>query len=361
MIQSQMKRSDIQNPTSLDPISMSPSPSAKKARKGTRSCLQCQSLFSRLSERSQLGPLPFYSADVHMVHCDPADPARTGRHRKIRCDWPSDDATACRSCSTRAIPCEVQTHMLSASEIVARSSRARIGDLENQVTQLWANVSDLRAKVGCAPTAAAAGQAPTATNSHHDPDFADSDNESSSTISGSGLPPTSPPTHILQLFNNRVLAVDGNAATDAARPSDNGPSSPHKSHTSRRSALRDLMPAKEDMETITASASPWLSLYALCPMINPTRSRGEMLTQYENLQGPDADPVALAALLLSVAITVQQAPSDTSGHASKSIKDPATFIKMVSDTVERHIISDETLSGSLEGVKTSLLFLRLSV
>ena len=251
--------------------------------------------------------------------------------------------------------------MLSASEIVARSSRARIGDLESQVTQLWANVSDLRDKVGCAPTAAAAGQAPTASHPQDNPDYPDSDNESCSTISASGLPPTSPPTHILQLFNNRVLAVDANAATNAARPSENAPSSPHKSNTSRHSALRDLLPAKEDMDNIMASATPWLSLYALCPMINPTRSSHEMLTQYEDLQDPDADPVALAALLLSVAITVQQAPSDTSGHASRSIKDPASYIKLVSDTVERHVISDETLSGSLEGVKTSLLFLRLSV
>lgn len=250
--------------------------------------------------------------------------------------------------------------MLSASEIVARSSRARIGDLESQVTQLWANVSDLRDKVGCAPTAAAAGQAPAASYPQDQPNFPDSDNESCSTISASALPLTSPPTHILQLFNNRVLAVDANAS-NAARPSENAPSSPHKSHTSRHSALRDLLPAKEDMETIMASASPWLSLYALCPMINPTRSTHEMLTQYEDLQDPDADPVALAALLLSAAIAVQQAPSDTSGHASRSIKDPASYIRLISDTVERHVISDETLSGSLEGVKTNLLFLRLSV
>lgn len=253
--------------------------------------------------------------------------------------------------------------MLSASEIVARSSRARIGDLESQVTHLWANVSDLQAKVGCSPNAAGgAAQAPAASHLHQTPDSPDSDNDSSSTFFGSGLPPTSPPTHILQLFNNRVLAVDANAAANPARPSENAPPSPHRSHSSRRSALRSLMPAKEDMEIITASASSWLSLYnALCPMINPIKSSREMLTQYENLQDPDADSVALAALLLSVAITVQQAPNDTSGHASRSIKDPASFIKLVSDTVERHIITDDTLSGSLEGVKTSLLFLRLSV
>ena len=84
-----------------------------------------------------------------------------------------------------------------------------------------------------------------------------------------------------------------------------------------------------------------------------------MLLQYEKLQDPNTDPVVIASLLLSVAITVQQAPGDTAGHAAESIGDAPSFIKNVSDSVERIIISDDAIAGTVEGIEVTLLFLRL--
>jgi len=120
------------------------------------------------------------------------------------------------------------------------------------------------------------------------------------------------------------------------------------------------MPSREDMIAIASHATSWLDLYyALFPMINLTRTSDEMLSQYDKLQVPDADPVALGALLLSAAITVQQTPNVTIGRVARNIRDADLFIKDVSDTVERIIVSDDALAGSLEGIETSLLFLRL--
>ena len=115
------------------------------------------------------------------------------------------------------------------------------------------------------------------------------------------------------------------------------------------------------MLTITTRASPWLSLYrAFFPIINLTETSDEMMLQYDKLQAPNADPVAIAILLLSIAITVQQEPDDTAGHtAGSSIGDADSFIRDVSDTVERVVISDDAMAGNLEGIETTLLFLRL--
>jgi hypothetical protein len=121
-------------------------------------------------------------------------------------------------------------------------------------------------------------------------------------------------------------------------------------------AMRRLIPSREDMLTITAHASSWLSLYnALFPMINLTKPSEEMLAHYDKVQDPNTDPVSIGALLLSVAITVQQAPDDT----IESIGDAFSFIRDVSDSVERAVISDDALAGTLEGIETMLLFLRL--
>lgn len=84
-----------------------------------------------------------------------------------------------------------------------------------------------------------------------------------------------------------------------------------------------------------------------------------MLSQYDKLQNPNADPVAIAALLISVAMTVQEAPNDTTGRAAESIRDASLFVKDVSDSVERIVISEDILAGSLDGIQTTLLFIRL--
>ena len=246
--------------------------------------------------------------------------------------------------------------MMPSSDVIAGTSRARIGHLENDVGGLWSAVRNLEDKLGCVPTKAAPRPQPRwQTEDAGDPrDQSRRDDSDSDSTGASDLSPTTPPTHLLPLFDNGLLGFDGDRS---ASPLGHAPSL-HKAH--RSSALRGLMPSREDMLTIAAYASSWLSLYnALFPVINLTKTSDAMLSQYDKLQDPNADPVAIAALLLSVAITVQQAPDDTAGRAAKSISDASSFIKDVSDSVERIVISDDTLAGNLEGIRTTLLFLRL--
>ena len=283
-----------------------------------------------------------------------------GRQRKIRCAWASEGAETCESCLARGRTCELQVHMMPTADSVTATSRGRIAHLENDVSSLWTVVHNLEAKLGYVPTVTTTRPRPpshteSADGLHEKPSDDDSDSDSNA----SELSPTNPPTHLLQLFDNGLLGSSGYGSS--ANPSHHA-SSLHKAHGI--SALRELMPSREDMLTITAHASSWLSLYnAIFPMINFTKTSDEMLSQYDKLQDPKADPkadpVSIAALLLSVAITVQQAPDDTTGRAAESIRDASSFVKDVSDSVERIVILDDALAGSLEGIETTLLFLRL--
>jgi hypothetical protein len=233
--------------------------------------------------------------------------------------------------------------MMPASDAVRVTSRTRIGHLENDVASLRNAVQSLEMRLGSMPTETSA---PLHLSSEIQTDSKSSDDDSDSIASD--LDPANTPSHLFPLFENGLL---GSHAAKTTIPPD---------HMHRRtSVLRQLMPSREDMLTITSLASTWMALQnGLFPMTSLTKTSAEMLSQYDKLQNPDTDLVDIVALLLSVAITVQKAPDHTAGQ-TKSIKDASIFIKEVSDTVERIFILDDTLSCTLEGIKTTLIFLRL--
>lgn len=222
--------------------------------------------------------------------------------------------------------------------------------LENDISRLWTAVNTLETKVGCVPTKTNLQplcQIEKAGGVHGTPSDDDVD------LNDSDLSPTSPQSHLLQLFDNGILISDGYRSDAPVRPAP----SLHKAQESY--ALRALLPSKEDMVGISAQASSWLYIYnSLFPATNVFSSGEEMLSQYNNLQDLSSSPFAIADLLLSVAITVQQKPNETLANAA-GIKNASLFIKDVSDTVERIIVSHDALAGTLEGIKTSLLFLRM--
>ena len=243
--------------------------------------------------------------------------------------------------------------MISTSETIEGTSRARLGHVESDVADLWAAVRKLEAKLGCMSTEAdPLLESPSPTEESGGPYNTPNDDDSDSIAADLSL--TNPPTHILQLLDNGLLDSNGDGS---AFQSHHTPSL-HKAH--RSSPLRALLPSREDMVTITASASSCLSLYnALFPVMSFAKTSDEMLSQYDKLQDLNADPVAIAALLLSIALIVQQAPNDTAGRVAGSIKDASSFIKDVSDCVELIVISDDILAGTLNGMEMTLLFIRL--
>lgn len=246
--------------------------------------------------------------------------------------------------------------MMPTSVTVGLASRARIARLEQDVSSLWTALHAVEAKFDCAPTGLSPlpFALPQTQASNGSATYDGRPGEASSDSDSSHLSPTNPPTHLLQLFDNGLLGTHSDASNINPRHA----TASHK--VNGVSALRELLPSREDMLTITAHAASWLSLYnSLFPMTSATRSGDAMLSQYDSLKDPDAHPIAVAALLLVVALTVQVVPDKISAGAIKSIKDASSFIKDVSDTVERVIVLDDALAGTLDGIEATLLFLRL--
>jgi hypothetical protein len=162
------------------------------------------------------------------------------------------------------------------------------------------------------------------------------------------------PSHLHQLFENRLIGSTGH---DSPAPSPH----PFSINNSKRShALRRLMPIRDDMLKIACKATSWLSLYkTLFPVSFLLKDGDEMLSQYDKLQQGNPNTVETATFLLSVAITVQQAPEDTAGQAGGNLEDVSAFIEDVADSVDRFLISDNELVGTIEGIETALLFVRL--
>ena len=183
---------------------MSQGPPAKKVLRGTTSCIQCKLLL-------KMQPACWVPALTCSLYC-------TGRHRKIRRVWPSGEAKSCQSCLDRDRACKLQVHMVQTSDAVAATSRVRIGRLESDVSSLWTAVQNLETKLEYVPTEPNSRPSLSSQSENEDgprekPSNSDGDSDSNSR--SSNMSSTNPPTHLIQLFDNRLLGscVHGISAT----------------------------------------------------------------------------------------------------------------------------------------------------
>lgn len=244
----------------------------------------------------------------------------------------------CQTCSARDRTCQIQKHTTSTCETVGLTSRARIRDLENSVDVLWNTVRRLEAKIGDAPTEVPPGPSMES--------FLREDSPEPS--------PNDPPAHLLTLFDNDLLD-----------PHDEASITPPKSTLNYHNALKSsalwaLMPSRQDLLLIAADASKWMTLFnSLFPNTGVSKDGSEMISAYDWLQQLNPDPVAVASVLLSIAITVKQAPQNPTLNTTSGVKGKTLFVTEVSDVVERTVISDDDMLASLEGIACGLLFVRL--
>ncbi|KAG4436831.1 hypothetical protein IFR05_007680 [Cadophora sp. M221] len=250
--------------------------------------------------------------------------------------------------------------MRRTAETASGTSRARLKHLEDEVSSLWNVIRQLQGRLGSGdvgshsnlplPSGSEARrpvESPNDKPSDEDEDF-DSD--------GSGLTTTNTPSHLLNLFDNGLLDSESRGSINASRHH------PNPKHSHNIPSFRNLMPSREVILRIVEYASPWLVAYnALFPQTNILRTGQDLLAQYDKLRSTDADLLQVASLLVAVAMTVQQFPDDFQGDSPDSIRDPAGFIKDVTDLVERVVVNDDVLAGTLDGIGTTLLYLRLQV
>lgn len=238
-----------------------------------------------------------------------------------------------------------------SSEVTGGSSKDRINQLENSLSSLWSVVRDLKTELGHSHDENLQGDLPNS----GDTNLADTDSEVSD------VSPMAAPTHLQQLFNNEFLGTSKDNDYMSHMSPNSGSEKTHSGLTSRaRARLQSLMPPKEDVRAISTLSLAWMSLYnSLFPTASMFTSADEMVSSYDALQLPTANPASVAMLLLSVAITVVQKPPESTVSQLTGIKDTSLYVNHVSRVIEEIIINNDTLAGSIEGIEASLLYIRL--
>jgi len=324
-----------------------PKEGVRRVRRGTRSCQEC-------------------------------------RHRKVKCEWAGDDAPICNNCVARSRTCVAQGPVSPISEAAQQlSSRDRIRQLEDQVGSLWSVVHKLEATNAQHDTTHVSRDEssdrpyymPGQTPSRHDKNEsreamsretldhdtrAASDTEDSEP-DGFNLLPLNQPSHLRQLFDNGLLDAQGSRDASWQTCDYSGYQSASKIYlTLARRQLQEILPPRTDVAAIAGFSFPWMSIYnALFPRIRFMATAEEMLEQYDELCRPNANPMSLANLLISLALSVRQIPEADLKPLVPGIPNVSRFINDVTEIVDRTIASNDTLAATLEGIETSLLFIRL--
>jgi hypothetical protein len=121
--------------------------------------------------------------------------------------------------------------------------------------------------------------------------------------------------------------------------------------------LQGLVASKEDDSFLAPRAAEWVTwANSIAPLVFIARTKDELLLDYDQARGPDAQPTAIAAILLITAMTIHITPQ-RSLHGQLS--DASAYSKSVSDAIETWIVNDDFFAGSLEGIEVCLLFQRL--
>jgi hypothetical protein len=326
----------------------------RRVRKGTRSCQEC-------------------------------------RNRKLKCTWAGDDSTVCNNCVARSRPCVAQGPTLRIYETGPLTTRDRIRQAEGEIKSLWDVVRRLETNTQGGTTHGTSipgssyrtpqefeqhpGHSRTRRASSYPSEgtkptggFAEDGAEESmdtaeSELDEFELSAAHQPTHLRQLFDNDVLGSRHRDDTTwnerdyrSARPA------VEMYLNTARCQLQRLLPSRDDVSAIAGFTFSWMSIYAaMFPRIRMQTTAEEMLAQYDELCSPNANPMSLANMLISLALTILQVPTEEVNSLAPGLRNVSRFVDEVSETVERTITSNDTLGATLDGIETSLLFTRFAI
>ncbi|KAK4554975.1 hypothetical protein LTR86_008123 [Recurvomyces mirabilis] len=108
---------------------------------------------------------------------------------------------------------------------------------------------------------------------------------------------------------------------------------------------------------LVGQAAEWVTwANSIAPLVFIARTKDELMLDWDQVRRFDAQPAAIAAVLLIIAQTIHLMPQN-SPHGQ--LIDASTYSKTVSDAIETYIVNDDFFAGSLEGIEVCLLFQRL--
>lgn len=170
------------------------------------------------------------------------------------------------------------------------------------------------------------------------------------------------PSHMNSLFQNEWISTDSQRNTQLQH--DRQLRTKTQILDEARSALQPLIPELEDVAALSNHFFSWLSiLQELCPTTSLANSPEGILASYEDMKKPDVDPFRLACWLLALAITSMQLQQDVQSPASliRSFQKRFNFAQAIQRTVDNHIMSHDSILGTVSGLETALMFLRLNL
>lgn len=277
-----------------------------------------------------------------------------GRRRKIKCTWTYPNAPACRRCEERGSVCEAQVRVSEPREKRKLSSKERIARLEAQLGRLSGVVVSLESKLDGQP----ADSITTATNSAEGFESlvldAPCDDDNSSTDSEVIEEDLS--TRMHSLFENDVLRTD--VQQNARAKQEQSSRSVVMSLNKARTALQGFIPPKSDIQMNSDELLRWQRLlYEIMPLGSPPQSPAELLSAYDAMLQPDVDAMTLAAWLLLIVTVLQRPPlEDNSPMASlRQQQNRASDFRVLTELVETHILSHDSLIGSVRGINVALM------
>ncbi|KAK0982929.1 hypothetical protein LTR54_014494 [Friedmanniomyces endolithicus] len=224
--------------------------------------------------------------------------------------------------------CDILSTLLGAAS-------NRIARLEGGIAGLWRYVKAQKPNVP-----------PGTTDSVVDEVTDDGQGGNDEIDSESEMSDASPATALL--FNNGVLDSQDVPEQVSQHPRQQKSSEARLSRA--RSALQCLIIPEENAAALVARAAEWVTwANSIAPLVFVARTKDELMLDWDQARGPEAQPTMIAAVLLITAMTIHLAPQ-SSLHGQLS--DASAYSKAVSDVIETYIVNDDFFAGSLEGIET---------
>lgn len=246
------------------------------------------------------------------------------------------------------------------------SSKARISRLETETKQLRQAVLVIQEQLKSAtgrgdpsPRISSIGdlQQDVEFDDKQDDEQDDSDDASSIT---SEIILQDRPSHLTPLFQNELISTDTQRNVEIQYMQQRRMMD-QRLETARK-ALQPLIPTPEQLELLGSHVFSWLTLLQdLAPVKSLPLSQQDIIASYPSMKEPDVDPLRLGCWLLVLAVTALQLPPQSAASMTLEKDFQTAFPQAVQRAVETHIISHDSLCGTITGLETCLMHLRLSL
>ncbi|KAJ5169445.1 transcriptional regulator family: Fungal Specific TF [Penicillium coprophilum] len=269
----------------------------KKIRKGTRSCWQC-------------------------------------KHRKVRCDFASDNDQNCRECLARGLPCRSQE--FPEPDNPRESDRAYLNER-------MARVETLLEKLLIRVDGGSHGNGSNQSDSKSSIGRADTSPESS--------PPTVTPAPdkypISSLFNNQALGVEQSdtAATDLTPYG-----TINRDWEKLRRDLIALIPSQKTLKIIAEASSSW---WLMRVQFFEDYDQSLLSSPVETLQ--TSHPAVVGKAVLWIALCLQQLPPECDVSSLELCCPPLVLVEECITRVSTLICSDDSIVSCIEGLECLIM------